>query len=65
MKIKEFEVNLMLAEKNLRQSDLAELSGISRVTINSVLNGKTASARTIQAIAKALDVPVREIISEV
>lgn len=65
MKIKEFEVNLMLAEKNLRQSDLAELSGISRVTINSVLNGKTANARTIQAIAKALDVPVREIISEV
>lgn len=65
MKIKEFEVNLMLAEKNLRQSDLAELSGISRVTINSVLNGKTASARTIQAIAKALDVPVREIVSEV
>ena len=65
MKIKEFEVNLMLAEKNLRQSDLAKLSGISRVTINSVLNGKTASARTIHAIAKALDVPVREIISEV
>lgn len=65
MKIKEFEVNLMLAEKNLRQSDLAELSGISRVTINSVLNGKTASARTIHAIAKALDVPVREIVSEV
>lgn len=65
MKIKEFEVNLMLAEKNLRQIDLAELSGISRVTINSVLNGKTASTRTIHAIAKALDVPVREIVSEV
>lgn len=65
MKIKEFEVNLMLAEKNLRQSDLAKLSGISRVTINSVLNGKTANAKTIHAIAKALDVPVREIVSEV
>ncbi len=62
MKVKGFEVKLILAEKNLKQQDLSDKSGISRATINSVLNGKTASIKTIHAIANALDVPVREII---
>lgn len=63
MRIEGFKIRLLLAERNLKQYDLAELSGISRATINSVLNGKKASVRTIYAISKALNVPAEDIIS--
>lgn len=64
MRIEGLKVKLLLAERNLKQYDLAELSGISKATINSVLNGKTASVRTIYAIAKALNVPTEDILKK-
>lgn len=63
MKIDCFKVHLLLAEKNLRQLDLAEKSNVSIATINNVLNGKNASYRTIYNLSKALDVPVRDIVA--
>lgn len=64
MRIEGFKVKLLLAERNLKQYDLAELSGVSRPTINSVLNGKTASVKTVYAIAKALNVPTEDILKK-
>jgi len=57
--------------KKLRQqqalslSDLAELTKLSRVTINRIENGKqNPMPRTIRRLAKALGVSVQELTSE-
>ena len=49
----------------LSLSDLAQLTGLSRVTINRIENGKQKPLpRTIRKLAKALNVEVEELTSE-
>lgn len=63
MKLNAMEVKVLLVENNLNQTELAEKAGLSRITITSLMTGKNGSAESLNKIAKALDVPVRQIIS--
>ena len=51
-----------LTRQDMTQKRLAELSGVSRVTINYIKGGKSCSDEVGQKIAKALGVDVTEII---
>lgn len=63
MKLNAMEVKVLLVENNLNQTELAEKAGLSRITITSLMTGKNGSAESLNKIAKALNVPVRQIIS--
>lgn len=63
MKLNAMEVKVLLVENNLNQTELAEKAGLSRITITSLMTGKNGSAESLNKIAKALNVPVRQIIT--
>ncbi len=53
-----------LARREMRQSTLAELSGVSRATVSAISCGKTIAPNTAQKIAAALDLPVERLVEE-
>ena len=55
-------LELLMAERALNHTGLAKLSGMSRATLSYAFNGKRAKPLVISKIAKALDVPVQEIV---
>ncbi len=58
-------LKLVQARACLSTNDLSKTTGLSKVTISRVLNGKVkATPKTIGLIAKALNIDVAEIISD-
>lgn len=64
MKLNAWKIKLILAEKEMNQSDLAVKCGVNRQQINEILSRETCSLKTLGRIAKALDIPVAEIVKE-
>jgi Predicted transcriptional regulators len=62
MKINNSKLMLIMAEVGITFSALSELSGVSRMTLSSIKNGKTCRPDLAGKIAKALNVPVMDII---
>lgn len=62
MRIDRFKLTTELMRQELTQKQLAEISGVSRVTINYIKAGKSCSDEIGQKIAKALKVKVADII---
>ncbi len=54
-----------MARKDINCNRLVELSGVSRVTVTAVRNGKSCSRETADKLAAGLGVPVADIIKEV
>lgn len=51
-------IKFLLNERNMTAKELAELSGISRVSLSNIMTGKQeASANTLNTIAEKLSVP--------
>ena len=57
----EMRIALLRRERGLTQERLAETSGIAVRTIQRVERGSDASLETLSAIARALEVPVRDL----
>lgn len=64
MKINTNKVILILAERGLTKSEFAELSGISRQSISTILGRGTCNTATAAKLAKGLGVAVTEIVKE-
>ena len=64
MRINRVQLAAELARKEINSKKLAELSGLSRVTVSSVKCGKTCSATTTSKIANALGVNIEELIQK-
>ncbi|WP_072470235.1 helix-turn-helix domain-containing protein [Urinicoccus massiliensis] len=62
MKLKIGEVKLLMVEQNLTQDELAEKADLSRISISYFMNGKNASVKSINKIANALNVSIRDIV---
>lgn len=62
MRIDRVKLVTELAKRDMTQKRLAELSGVSRATINYVRAGKSCTDEVGQRIAKALGVNPEEII---
>lgn len=59
------QLEILLAENDLSQADLARKTGVSRQAIHSVKYSKYPRVRTIAAVARALNVPVSHFLDSV
>lgn len=64
MKLNTWKIKLLLAEKEMNQSELAIKIGANRQQVNEILSRETCSLKTLGRMAKALGVPVAEIVKE-
>lgn len=64
MRIDRIKLITELAKRDMTQTRLAELSGVSRATINYIKGGKRCSDEVGQKIAKALGVDATEILDD-
>lgn len=64
MKLDVQKIKLILAEREMNQSDLAKKCGVNRQQINDILSRGSCTLKTLGRIAKALHVPVSEIVKE-
>ena len=64
MKLDKCKIQVILAEKEMNQTDLAVKIGVSRQQINELLSRGTCTLKTLSRLAKALGVPVAEIVKE-
>lgn len=46
----------ILFDKGMNQTELSNVTGISRVTINGIMNGRSCSAETADTICSALSI---------
>lgn len=64
MRLDTQKIKLILAEREMRQVDLAAKCGTSRQSISLILTRGTCEPKTAGKIAKGLGVPVAEIVKE-
>lgn len=64
MRIDRKKLVVAMLDRNLTQKQLAELAGISRMTVNGVKNGRSCSQYTGECIAKALSIPLEKLIEK-
>lgn len=62
MRIDRFKLTTELMRQEMTQKQLAEISGVSRATINYIKSGKSCSDEIGKKIAKALKVKITDII---
>lgn len=65
MKVNAMNLKKIMAEKILTIAELSRLAGVSATSINQILNhNRKANTATVGKLAAALNVDVREIITE-
>ena len=64
MKLNAWKIKMLLAEREMNQSDLAVKIGVNRQQVNELLSRETCSLKTLGRIAKALGASVAEIVKE-
>lgn len=64
MKLDKYKIQVILAAQEMNQTDLAVKIGVSRQQVNELLARGTCTLKTLGRIAKALGVPVAEIVKE-
>ncbi len=62
MRIDRIKLVTELAKQDLTQKRLAELSGVSRATINYIRSGKSCTDEIGCKIARALNVPIEQLL---
>lgn len=64
MRVNRIKLITLMAEKEIKINELANSSGLARATISAIRSGKSCTYDTAVKIAKALDVPVTDLIAE-
>lgn len=64
MRIDRIRFVLELTKRDMKQVELAQTAGVSRVTINNICRGKSCSEEVVNKIAKALNIDITEIIEQ-
>ena len=64
MRIDRIKLATEMMKQDMSQKKLSELSGVSRMTINSVRGGKSCSEETGNKIAAALNVPIEKLLEK-
>ncbi|MGI5963802.1 MAG: helix-turn-helix transcriptional regulator [Lawsonibacter sp.] len=65
MNISAIKIETMLAERGMTRTDLAELCGISRQNISTVIRRGTCAPKTAGKLAAGFGVPISDILPEV
>lgn len=64
MRIDRIKLVSELAKRDMTQSKLAELAGVSRATVNYIKAGKSCTDEVGKKIADALQIPVEKLIED-
>lgn len=64
MRIDRIKLKTELAKRDMRQSELTKLAGVSKGTISGVMNGRSCNEETAEKIAEALKMPLEELKEE-
>lgn len=64
MRIDRIKLKMELARREMKQSELAEVAGVSKGTLSGVANGRSCNKNTAKKIAKALKMPLDELKEE-
>lgn len=64
MRLDKNKILILLAEKDLTQKDLALISGMSASTVNTLVNGKSGSMKSMVRIAKSLNANVLDLLEK-
>lgn len=64
MRIDRIKLVAELAKRDMTQSKLAELAGVSRATVNYIKAGKSCTDEVGKKIADALQIPVEKLIED-
>lgn len=64
MRIDRIKLITELAKRDMTQTRLAELSGVSRATVNYIKGGKSCSEEVCNKLAAALGIPVEKLIEK-
>ena len=64
MKISKKKIMLILAEKEMTWSALAERIGMTRQNLSTIMGRGTCAPATAGKLAKGLDVPISDIVGE-
>lgn len=64
MRIDRIKLITELAKRDMTQAKLAELAGVSRVTVNYIKSGKSCTDEVGNKIADALGVPITKLIEQ-
>lgn len=64
MRIDRIKLTVELAKRNITQKKIAELAGVSRPTVNAIKNGKSCTNEVGEKIAKALNIPISELLED-
>lgn len=62
MRLNRVKVKTLLAQKDMRQKDIIEISGLTRSTISAVFNGKSCAKETAEKIADSFGVNLEQIL---
>ena len=62
MRLNRVTVKTLLAQKDLKQKDIVEKTGLTRNTVSSIFCGKSCSQETAEKIAAGLGVDLVEIL---
>lgn len=64
MFIDRYKLKIELMKRNMTQNQLAEMCGLSRMTISNISCGRSCSGKTIMKIARALDMEIEDLKGE-
>lgn len=64
MRIDRIKLKMELARREMKRSELAELAGVSKGTVTGVASGRSCNEATAHKLAKALKMPLEELIEE-
>ncbi|VUZ26579.1 Uncharacterised protein [Acetobacterium wieringae] len=64
MRLDKKKILILLAEKDLTQKDLALISGMSASTVNTLVNGRSGSMKSMVRIAKSLNANVLDLLEK-
>ena len=57
-------IEILMANKGMTVSDIMRVSGLARQTVRSIVHGKSVKPVTFGRFAKAMGVPVEDIIDD-
>lgn len=64
MRIDRIKLKTELVKREMRQTEFAKVSGVSKGTLSGVINGRSCRDETALKIAKALKIPLDELKEE-
>ncbi|WP_414151020.1 helix-turn-helix domain-containing protein [Acetobacterium carbinolicum] len=64
MKANKYKLEIAMANRCLNTGDLVNLTKMPRPTVNNVITGRSVRPATIGKIARALEIPVEDLIEK-